>query len=538
MQRPPRAVADVLPQQAGDRQREQQVERQRAEAEPHGAVRREERNECVLDADRRVPVGDRGTDVDADEDECEQRQVAVERGDREPGPAIAPPAARRQDAEQRRRGEQEKRDHSRSAGQVPERRPGAHGTASVGHPLTVDTVPSTAASLAGSFASASQSTPALPSTIAAVLAAFASTHVGAATRDRVPARRRGPPRARVDDVMQLTAGARPATHAGSGARQAPGGDRDDRPGTVQRAGVVVRDPQGPASRWGVTGDGDVAAQADQHPASGRHYGRPRRAIGGQRLRGRAEIELDARRNADHAAIRVELDRSPTGDGLKARPEASPRRGAAPPRTCGHSRRRGGWPRRSDRRARPCAPRPRWRPPPRGRAAGRPRPARRRACSARSARSPAGSGCRRRRTPSALPPECGEPREARPGPRSRRQRSCRERKKPPTRSRSARHGDGRRRALRGGLDGRHLRRRRGHVQRRRGRGGGHRYLRDGRAGRGPAGGGRRRGLAARCRAAHVGRQRACGRDRRREQQTGRAPDPPVGGVARAHSPAVV
>ena len=51
----------------------------------------------------------------------------------------------------------------------------------MGHPLTVDTVPSTAASLAGSFASASQSTPAFPSTIAAVLAAFASTHVGAAT---------------------------------------------------------------------------------------------------------------------------------------------------------------------------------------------------------------------------------------------------------------------------------------------------------------------------------------------------------------------
>jgi hypothetical protein len=51
----------------------------------------------------------------------------------------------------------------------------------VGHPLTVETVPSTAASLAGSFASTSQSAPAFPSTITAVLAAFASTHVGAAT---------------------------------------------------------------------------------------------------------------------------------------------------------------------------------------------------------------------------------------------------------------------------------------------------------------------------------------------------------------------
>ena len=255
-------------QQAGDRQREQQVERQRAEAEPHWAVRREKRNECVLDADRRVPVGDRGADVDADEDEREQRQVAVERGDSEPGPAIAPPAARRQDAEQRRRGEQEQRDHSRSAGQVPERRPGAHGTASVGHPLTVDTVPSTAASLAGSFALDQPVRPGVPEHDRRRARCVRVHARGRGDGDRVPARRRRPARARVDDVMQLTAGTRPASHAGSRARQAAGGDRDDRPGTVERGGVVVRDPQGPASRRGVAGDGDVAAEADQHPTFG------------------------------------------------------------------------------------------------------------------------------------------------------------------------------------------------------------------------------------------------------------------------------
>ena len=123
--------------------------------------------------------------------------------------------------------------------------------------------------------------------------------------------------------MQLTSGARPAAHLGSRARQTPGGNRDDRPGTVQRGGVVVGDPHGPASRRGVAGDGDVTAQPDQNPTSSRGRGRPRRPIGGQRLRGCAEIELDARRNADRAVIRVELDGSPTGDGLKARPEASP-----------------------------------------------------------------------------------------------------------------------------------------------------------------------------------------------------------------------
>ena len=86
--------------------------------------------------------------------------------------------------------------------------------------------------------------------------------------------------------------------------------------------MVVRDPQGQPPGRGVAGDGDVAAEADQHANSRRDCSRPSRPIGGQRLRGRAEIELDARRNTDRAMIRIELDGSPAGDRPKARPEAS------------------------------------------------------------------------------------------------------------------------------------------------------------------------------------------------------------------------
>ena len=77
------------------------------------------------------------------------------------------------------------------------------------------------------------------------------------------------------------------------------------------------------------GDGEVAADPDQHrPAEARVHP-PGGLVGGPGLRGRAEVEAQARRHADPAELAV--DRAP--------PTSPPRRrrraplGAAAPRTC-------------------------------------------------------------------------------------------------------------------------------------------------------------------------------------------------------------
>ena len=93
----------------------------------------------------------------------------------------------------------------------------------------------------------------------------------------------------------------------SRAREAPGGDRDDRARAVERRGVVVRDPDRPATGRGVAGDGDVAAEGDEHAGAGRRRGRRGRAVGGAApSRSRRDR---APRPAAHASrgVRVELD---------------------------------------------------------------------------------------------------------------------------------------------------------------------------------------------------------------------------------------
>ena len=86
---PPGPVADPASQQAGDDQGDQQVGRHRAETEPEGAVGRAERDDGVEPADRREAVDDRRGDVDAEEHDRQQREVPVQTGRDEPGPARA-----------------------------------------------------------------------------------------------------------------------------------------------------------------------------------------------------------------------------------------------------------------------------------------------------------------------------------------------------------------------------------------------------------------------------------------------------------------
>ena len=80
----PYAQTDARAQQACDYERQQQVECDSAEPEPHMSVRRKKRNECVLPADRREPVDHRRYDMHGDEDDRQQRQGAMQPGDGEP----------------------------------------------------------------------------------------------------------------------------------------------------------------------------------------------------------------------------------------------------------------------------------------------------------------------------------------------------------------------------------------------------------------------------------------------------------------------
>ena len=103
-------------------EREEEVERDRAEAEPERPVRGDERDHHVDPADRRERVGDDRDHVDGEEHEHQQRHVAVHELDDEARPRGAAPAERRQDPEQHARGEKPEGDDTRRARDVPRHR--------------------------------------------------------------------------------------------------------------------------------------------------------------------------------------------------------------------------------------------------------------------------------------------------------------------------------------------------------------------------------------------------------------------------------
>ena len=106
-----------------------------------------------------------------------------------------------------------------------------------------------------------------------------------------------------------TAGARPASHASfpKVARPPPAiATAGPGPSSGAAWSSAIRRGQPPVGA--VAGDGDVAAEADEHATvASTAAAAARAAIGGERLRGRAEVELDARRNTDRAMMPVELD---------------------------------------------------------------------------------------------------------------------------------------------------------------------------------------------------------------------------------------
>ena len=254
VRRPPGPVADARAQQAGEDDCEQKVAGERAEAEPDRPVGGDERHDGVLGGrsarSRRRPSSRRG------------RRGRRPRAATRCGAGLRPRNAAMRSLRQRtvvehaeadRDGEQQQRDDARAARQVPERaRPGGE------EPLT-PLPPRRPASrrrgrrrrrrrrgAPGAGVPRARPAAASPSTIAAVLAAFASTHErGGDATPSATASAAGRPVRGVDDVVKLAAPPR-----ASGARRCrrsrgpPTGIDDRLTRRVERRGVVVGDPYG------------------------------------------------------------------------------------------------------------------------------------------------------------------------------------------------------------------------------------------------------------------------------------------------------
>ena len=145
VQTAPRAVAEPPADEARDRQRDQQVGGDGAEAEPQRAIVRLERDDRVDDRDGRERVEQRRADVDGEQRDRQQRHGPVHRRDREAGRAARSPGPDLADPEHDARRQQHQRHRTGAARRVPERRRTVRGHAAAssrGQPATVCVRPS------------------------------------------------------------------------------------------------------------------------------------------------------------------------------------------------------------------------------------------------------------------------------------------------------------------------------------------------------------------------------------------------------------
>ena len=130
---PPEAMADPLPQARADPHGEEQVERDDAEAHPQGAVVGRERHDHGLQAEVGERVDRDCEDVDDDEDEGQQRDVAVQLVGDETWPATRLPAVPEDEPEGHGPRQEDVRDEAARPRRVPgDRAPAAHGPTLVG----------------------------------------------------------------------------------------------------------------------------------------------------------------------------------------------------------------------------------------------------------------------------------------------------------------------------------------------------------------------------------------------------------------------
>jgi len=116
----PDVVADVPAQQAGDDDREQELEGDHPEPEPEGSVVGGERDQRGRPAQVGEGVDHGGHDVKGKKDEGHQGEVAVEARGEEARPSFALQAERGEDAEHDDAGEQDQGYRARAAGRIPE----------------------------------------------------------------------------------------------------------------------------------------------------------------------------------------------------------------------------------------------------------------------------------------------------------------------------------------------------------------------------------------------------------------------------------
>ena len=122
--------------------------------------------------------------MDDDENDCNEREVAVQATDEKARNARGAPAGGAQDPENDRGGEEQKRDDAGASRQVPERLRVGRGddhAAAAGQPGVDETAPSYRTRRAGSASAVSHVVAPSPRTTAAVLAVFAPTHDDAVT---------------------------------------------------------------------------------------------------------------------------------------------------------------------------------------------------------------------------------------------------------------------------------------------------------------------------------------------------------------------
>ena len=87
--------------------------------------------------------------------------------------------------------------------------------------------------------------------------------------------------------------------------------------------MVVGDPERPTAVRRRTRNADVTAERDEHAAADRLRDSSGSAIGSERLRGRAEIELAHPGSTDRVAVLVEHDRTPAGNRRERRSQPAP-----------------------------------------------------------------------------------------------------------------------------------------------------------------------------------------------------------------------
>ena len=227
---------------------EEQVESDRAEPEPERPVRREERDERVLTADRRVAVGERGQRRDPEKHDREQREVAVQRRDGETRQASGSSApCRRPRGRQTRSGDE--RHHARAARQVPHRPPVPAAAAEVScrtsrrKPADVEACGRPRTSLEGSRAPRATRAP-YPEHHRGRAGRVCVEHDAAATVTFVQGFVQAYP-SRIENVVLLAARGRATGAPDPRAREPAGLDRNASRHLIGRSGVILGEPRRP-----------------------------------------------------------------------------------------------------------------------------------------------------------------------------------------------------------------------------------------------------------------------------------------------------